>query len=113
MNQIVDAYVGHIRKRFGMGKTEFVAHGSTDARQRCAAHHGLVSASPFAFILSSALSARPSKDERGRAHARGPPVHLTKNQPHPTSQVLPARPRPHTQTKRPPLRTAFPQKSGS
>ncbi len=49
MNQIVESYVDHIRKRFGIGKTDLVAHGSTDARQRRAAHHELVSASPFAL----------------------------------------------------------------
>jgi len=74
MNQIVDSYVDHIRERFGIGKTDLVAHGSTDARLRRAAHHELVTASPFALILSSARSARPSKDERGHAHARGPPT---------------------------------------
>ena len=67
-----------------------VAHESTDAALRAAAHHELggaatlVSRNPSqALILSSARSAHPStcraeaarrrKDERGPAHARGPP----------------------------------------
>jgi len=80
MNQIVDAYVDHIRNRFGISQRELVAHGSTDARLRRAAHHDLVTASPFAFILSRARSARPSKDERGSevraySHPETPPTH--------------------------------------
>ncbi len=99
MNEIVDSYVDHIRERFGIGQRELVAHGSTDARLRRAALHELVVASPFALILSSARSARPSKDERGHAHARGPPLPLSQNPTQPTSQASPARSHPHAQTR--------------
>jgi len=93
MKEIVDAYVDHIRKRFGISQRELIAHGSTGARLRRVAHHELVcvAASPFALILSSARSARPSKHERGHADARGPPLHLTQNQPQPTSHASRAR----------------------
>ncbi len=76
MNQIVDAYVDYIRERFGISQREFVAHGSTDAGHGRAAHHEPVAASPFTLILSSARSARPSKDVRGRTHASGPPTKI-------------------------------------
>ena len=94
MNAIVDSYVDHIRERFGISQRELIAHGSTDARLRRAAHHELtgVAASPFALILSSARSARPSKDERGHAHARGPPLHPKSQNTHlagPTCEVAP------------------------
>jgi hypothetical protein len=55
------------------------AHASTDA-QRAAAQHELVSVGALksgdrlALILSSARSARPSKDERVLANARDPPL---------------------------------------
>ena len=77
----VRAYVEHLRARYGINQRDLVAHGSTDARLRRAAHHELVgvatlthAASPIALILSSTRSVRPSKDERGYAHARGPPL---------------------------------------
>ena len=94
-------YVEHLRAQHGLSKAELVAHGSTDARLRRAAHHELtgVAASPFALILSSARSARPSKDERGHAHARGPPLPLSQNPTQPTSQASPARSHPHAQTR--------------
>ena len=55
------------------------AHGSTDAARCAAAHHELArvsNKSKIALILSSARSARPSKDERvldPRATTRAPP----------------------------------------
>ena len=60
----------------------YAAHGSTDAALRAAAHHEPVSVSGkslLALILSSARSARPSKDERvltavSTAKSRAPPV---------------------------------------
>jgi hypothetical protein len=71
-------YVEHLRAQHGLSKAELVAHGSTDARLHRAAHHELVGVamfqrSQFALTLSSAQRARPSKGERGPAHARGPP----------------------------------------
>ena len=73
MNAVVDSYVGHLRAQYGISKRE-AAHGSTDAALHAAAHHELFScAPPQALILSSARSARPSKDERSPAHARAPP----------------------------------------
>ncbi len=51
------------------------AHGSTDAWLRHTAHHEAVSLVRWsvALILSSARSARPSKDEGALTPARGPP----------------------------------------
>ena len=71
-------YVEHLREQHGLNKSELVAHGSTDARLRRAAHHELVGVavfqrSQFALTLSSAQRARPSKGERGPPHTRGPP----------------------------------------
>ena len=81
-------YVEHLRTQHGLTKAELVAHGSTDARLHRAAHHELVGVamfqrSQFALTLSSAQRARPSKGERGPAHARGPPWRssLLKSQP--------------------------------
>ena len=72
----VRAYVEHLRAQYGIAKRDLVAHGSTDARLCRAAHHELKpgSTAPFALILSSTRSVRPSKDEHGYAHARGPPI---------------------------------------
>ncbi len=91
MNAVVEAYIEDIREQYRIAQRDLVAHGSTDARQSRAAHHELAAASPFALILSSTRSARPSKDERGHAHARGPPLHLTLNRKSPNSQASPAR----------------------
>jgi hypothetical protein len=71
-------YVEHLREQHSLTKAELVAHGSTDARLHRAAHHELVGVamfqrSQFALTLCSAQRARPSKGERGPAHARGPP----------------------------------------
>ena len=67
-------HVRRIAKRAGIDLSNpLVAHGSTDAALRAAAHHELVAASPFALILSSTRSVRPSKDERVLTGARGPP----------------------------------------
>jgi hypothetical protein len=70
------------------------AHASTDA-QRAAAQHELVSVGALksgdrlALILSSARSARPSKDERVLANARGPPPFPNSdNQPGRTPEAL-------------------------
>ena len=79
----VRAYVDHLRQQYGISQRDLVAYGSTDARLCRAAHHELAgvatltrAASPLALILSSTRSVRPSKDERGHAHARGPPFNL-------------------------------------
>jgi hypothetical protein len=59
--------------------TTRAAHASTDAARCAAAQHELAgvaasrSGDRLALILSSARSARPSKDERVLANARGPP----------------------------------------
>ncbi len=78
MNSVVEAYIEDIRQRYRIAERDLVAHGSTDARQSRAAHHELRpgSTAPLALILSSTRSVRPSKDERGYAHARGPPLNL-------------------------------------
>ena len=73
----VHAYVEHLRAQYGISQRDLVAHGSTDARQSRAAHHELVSIVSFELILSSTRSVRPSKDERGQTHARGPPWRST------------------------------------
>ena len=92
MNAVVEAYIDSIRSQYSISERDLVAHGSTDARLSRAAHHELVGAatraratSPLALILSSARSARPSKDKRGYARARGPPLRsrLMKIQPNP------------------------------
>ena len=68
------ACVEDLRAQYRIAKRALAAHGSTDARLYCAAHHELyLRTPPRALILSSAQRARPSKDERGPAHARGPP----------------------------------------
>jgi hypothetical protein len=95
MDNVVDTYVEHLREQYRIRKAELVAHGSTDASLRAAAHHELVGAASifsrraqFALILSSARSSRPSKDERGHAHARGPPPFISSNTTtQPTSQA--------------------------
>ncbi len=103
MNEIVDSYVDRIRERFGISRRELVAHVSTDARLHRAARHELLSTAPFALTLSSARRARPSKDERGRANARGPPLHLNPNRKTPTSLTGSTRPHPHARAQ--PTRT--------
>ena len=87
----VRAYADHLRQQYGISQRDLVAHGSTDARLRRAAHHELAgvatlthAASPIALILSSARSARPSKDERGSTQARGPPLNSVFQKPTPT-----------------------------
>ena len=78
------ACVEDLRAQYGISKRALAAHGSTDAALHAAAHHELVGAAPpQALILSSAHRARPSKDERGPAHARGPPLHLNFSKPNP------------------------------
>ena len=82
MSQIVDAYVAHLRERFGIAERDLVAHGSTDARQSRAAMSWYVSLR-LRSSLSSTRRARPSKASRsdaraaprGYAHARGPPLY--------------------------------------
>ncbi len=99
MNAVVEAYIDDIRQQYRIAERDLVAHGSTDARQSRAAHHELVgmaasnfSAGTLALILSSTRSVRPSKDERGQAHARGPPPRpSSRKQPQRTSQASPAR----------------------
>ncbi len=107
MNSVVEAYIENIRAQYRIAERDLVAHGSTDARQSRAAHHELVgvapiarATSPLALILSSTRSVRPSKDERGHAHARGPPITLsygsTARRP-PRKHPLPG-PHPHAPT---------------
>ena len=74
MDGTVDGYVELLRAEYGISERDLVAHGTTDAVLCAAAHHELVAASPFALILSSTRSVRPSKDERDYARARGPPL---------------------------------------
>jgi hypothetical protein len=74
-------HAARIAKRCGIDlNNPLLAHGSTDAALRAAAHHELVSVAlskitkgKVALMLSSAQSARPSKHERGLTTARGPP----------------------------------------
>ena len=102
MNVVVEAYLDDIRAQYSISERDLVAHGSTDARLRRAAHHELAPA--------RAASARPStchaeaqrrrKDERGPAHARGPPL---TQKPGPTAPPSPRKhplpgPRPHAPT---------------
>jgi hypothetical protein len=108
MEQVVDTYVEDIRARYRICKTDLVAHGSTDAALCATAHHELVSAASIfsrraqlALILSSDQRERPSKDERGHAHARGPPLNLVQNQTNPPR-------RPHLRVR---TLTPAPQKS--
>ncbi len=78
-------HVRRIAKRESIDLSNpLAAHGSTDTALCAAAHHELVgvailtrATSPFALILSSTRSVRTSKDERGPAHARGPPLNLS------------------------------------
>jgi hypothetical protein len=87
------------------------AHASTDAAQRAAAQHELVSVGALksggslALILSSARSARPSKDERVLPNARAPPsISIFRNQPTPN----PKPPASGTASARPRARTSLP-----
>ena len=52
MNAVVEAYIEDIRARYRIAERDLVAHGSTDARLRRAAHHELAP--------TRAASARPS-----------------------------------------------------
>jgi hypothetical protein len=81
------------------------AHGSTDAALRAAAHHEAVGFAELlkvqsGLILSSARSARPSKDEavltaaRNAETARAPPVFDVYPHPHPASEAQLLRSRP-------------------
>ena len=71
----IRAHSARIAKRAGVDLSNpLAAHGSTDATLRIAAHHERASADTSkVLILSSAGRARPSKDERVLAHARGLP----------------------------------------
>ncbi len=84
------AYVHELCERYNIAKRDVAAHGSTDARPCRAAHHELVGvatlvrgASPLALILSSARSARPSKDEHGHTHADPHSLFATRYSPTP------------------------------
>jgi hypothetical protein len=106
MERVVNDYVEHLREQHRIRRSDLVARGSTDARLYRAAHHERVDVAPrlastaaIALILSGARGARPSKDERGRAHARGPPTH-PHMQHHP-----PRRPRPRDRIAMPELPT--------
>jgi hypothetical protein len=78
LSRVSAYYTEQLRKHYG-----HAAHASTDAAHGAAAQHQLVGVATSgasraggclgALILSSARSARPSKDERVLAHARGPP----------------------------------------
>ena len=89
-------YVEHLRAEHGLSRAELVAHVSTDARLRRAAHHepagvALFQRSQFALTLSSARRASSSKGERDRAHARGPPLRSSLLKIQPTHLARPAR----------------------
>ena len=87
----VRAYVDHLRAQYGISQRDLVAHGSTDARLRRAAHHELAPARAASARPSTcpAEAARRRKDERGYAHARGPPLNLEfRKPPQPTSPAL-------------------------
>jgi hypothetical protein len=82
MQEVVDAYVEHLRAQHRISQSDLVANGSTDTALCAAAHHELVGTASifsrhaqFALILSSDRRELPSKDERGHQHARGPPLH--------------------------------------
>jgi hypothetical protein len=76
LSRVSAYYTEQLRKQIG-----HAAHASTDAAHGAAARHELAAVAtskracgcPGALILSSAQSARPSKDERVLASARGPP----------------------------------------
>ena len=76
MNAVVEDYILDIRQRYNISRRALVAHGSTDARLCRAAHHELAPARAASARPSTgrAEAARRRKDERGYAHARGPPL---------------------------------------
>ncbi len=103
MNRVVESYVDDLRARYGISERDLVAHGSTDAALCAAAHHALVGAGALVRgnLRPSTCRAEAQlrrKDERGHAHARGPPLNLEFRNPAPphlsasAPEIAPPRP---------------------
>ena len=89
-------YVEELRQRYSISQRDLSAHGSTDARLCRTAHHELVDVSAVVSAASRpstcrAEAARRRKDERGHAHARGPPFNLKIRKSAPTHLARPTR----------------------
>jgi hypothetical protein len=98
LSRVSAYYTEQLRKQIG-----HTVHASTDAAHGAAVRHARAGVATSkrargcleALILSSAQSARPSKDERVLAHARGPPPFPDYLLPTPCSLSAPARLRTH------------------